>query len=160
MQAFWEGFTICNILEDEWKAPDPYLLKLVYGTDWIGEVTDYEEKTEYRDDGKPDYSEATGVTDHENDSERETILAMDFVYREDGTLYYRDYSHNDRVGSTWGSVNSFYDEKERVVYESGYITHGYVEHYYIYEDESDKPAYCLYLDHNSGYAFPEMVKYC
>lgn len=157
--TFWEGFTICNILEDEWKAPDHYLLKLVYGTDWIGEVTDYEEKTEYRDDGKPDYSEATGVIDHENDSERETILAMDFVYREDGTLYYRDYSHNDRFGSTWGSVNSFYDEKERVVYESGYITHGYIEYYYIYEDESNKPAYCLYLDHNSGYAFPEMVKY-
>ena len=36
---------------------------------------------------------------------------------------------------------------------------GNTENYYIYEDESSKPAYCLYLDNNLGYAIPAMVNY-
>ena len=158
--AYMQGFTLCTITEEKWKEPDKYLLESVYGTSGADEVTDYEENTEYRADEKPDYSEATGVMDSESDNERETILKMNFVYREDGTLYCRDYSHNqDIFGTTWSSVHSSYDEKERVVYESGYITHGYTENYYIYEDESSKPAYCLYIDNNLGYAIPAMVKY-
>lgn len=154
------GFTICNVSKEEWKEPDWYLLKSIYGTKGVDEVEDYEEKIKYRTDGKVDCSEATGVMDSWDDKERESILKLDFIYREDGTLYCRDYYHNEKIfGTTESTLNSFYDEKERVAYESGYITHGFVEYYYIYEDESDKPTYCLYLDYNLGYVIPQMVRY-
>ena len=47
-----------------------------------------------------------------------------------------------------------------VCYERAYITHGSLDYYYIYEDESAAaPAYCLYLDGNLGTWFPELVRY-
>ena len=33
---------------------------------------------------------------------------------------------------------------------AGYITHGSLEYYYIYEESDMEPAYCLELDHNGG----------
>ena len=36
-------------------------------------------------------------------------------------------------------LRSYYDEKERVVFEDGYITSGDQEYYYIYEGDSDVP---------------------
>lgn len=111
----------------------------------------------------PNYDEVRNwfmLTVTEDGEELVPILKINFVYREDGTLYCRDYYHNQKIfGTTESTLEYFYDEKERIEYKSGYITHGYVEYYYIYEDESDKPAYCLYLDHNLGYAIPAMVKY-
>lgn len=155
------GFTLRVLYEGEWEERDKYSLKNVNGYDstesgdWI---TDYEANAVYREDGRPDYFESSGRID--DYPERSTLISINFVYREDGTLYYRDYDHNSLAFETYLSyLDSYYDEKERVVYEKGYITHGHVEYYYIYEDESDKPAYCLYLDHNLGYEIPEMVKY-
>lgn len=161
---FLYGFTQCMLPEVEWKEKDNYLLKSVYGTDGSGIVPDYEEKIEYREDGRPDYFEATGMVEYEDGEEQVPILKINFIYREDGTLYCREYSHNGKIfGTTQESMYSFYDEKERVVYETGYITHGYIEYYYVYEDEGDKtaivPTYCLCLDHNQGYAIPSMVKF-
>ena len=155
------GFTLRVLYEGEWEERDKYSLKNVNGYDgtesgdWI---TDYEANTAYREDGRPDYFESSGRID--DFPERSTLISINFVYREDGTLYYRDYDHNSLAFETSLSyLDSYYDEKERVVYEKGYITHGHVEYYYIYEDESDKPAYCLCLDHNLGYVIPQMISY-
>lgn len=157
---FMYGFTQYMLPEAEWEEQDKYLLKSIHGTDGAGRVSNYEDRTEYRDDGRPDYFKATGLVSYEGVKEQVPILEINFIYRDDCILYCRDYCHNGKVfGTTESTLDCYYDEKERIVYKVGYITHGYVEHYYIYEDESDKPAYCLYLDHNSGYAFPEMVKY-
>lgn len=157
---FLYGFTQCMMPETEWEDQGKYLLKSVDGTYGAGRGSNYEEKIEYREDGRPDYFEATGRVTYEDGEELVPILEINFVYREDGTLYCRDYYHNQKIfGTTESTLDCFYDEQERIVYKTGYITHGYVEYYYIYEDESDKPAYCLYLDHNLGYAIPAMVKY-
>lgn len=157
---FLYGFTQCMMPETEWEDQGKYLLKSVDGTYGAGRGSNYEEKIEYREDGRPDYFEATGRVTYEDGEELVPILKINFVYREDGTLYCRDYYHNQKIfGTTESTLDCFYDEQERIVYKTGYITHGYVEYYYIYEDESDKPAYCLYLDHNLGYAIPAMVKY-
>lgn len=158
---FQYGFTLRAMSEEEWEERDKYSLKTVDGYDgtesgdWI---KDYEANVVRREDGRPDYFESTGRID--DYPERSTLISINFVYREDGTLYYRDYDHNGLAFETFLSyLDSYYDEKERVVYEKGYITHGHVEYYYIYEDEGDKPAYCLYVDNNLGYAIPAMVKY-
>ncbi|MBD5472992.1 MAG: hypothetical protein HDR20_08860 [Lachnospiraceae bacterium] len=155
------GFTLRVLYEGEWEERDKYSLKTVDGydgtesEDWI---KDYEANAVYREDGRPDCFESSGRID--DSPERSTLISINFVYREDGTLYYRDYDHNGLAFETSLSyLDSYYDEKERVVYEKGYITHGHVEYYYIYEDESDKPAYCLYLDHNLGYVIPQMIRY-
>ncbi|MDE7477663.1 MAG: hypothetical protein K2M91_06905, partial [Lachnospiraceae bacterium] len=88
------------------------------------------------------------------------VVEINFIYRDDGTLYCRNYNHNQRIfGTTLLSRNSYYDEHGRVSYENGYITHGMLEYYYIYEDESEKPAYLLELDYDLGYAIPSIVHY-
>lgn len=88
------------------------------------------------------------------------------LQKDTGTLTIRDekeYSHHDLVfGSTLCSLDSFYDTHERVIYERGYITHGHLEYYYLYEDRdgkiAEKPAYILEIDYNLNYAIPNMIK--
>ena len=88
------------------------------------------------------------------------IEDLHYVYRDDGTLYYRDYTHNPMIfGTTFCSLESYYDKSGRVVYESGYITHGRLEYYYIYKDEGDKPEYLLEIDYNGGYVIPHIKCY-
>ena len=91
------------------------------------------------------------------------ILRIEFVYREDGTLYYRHYYHTHQAfGTTLQGLDSYYDAHGRAVSESGYITHGWLEYYYIYEDGNgriaDQPAYVLEIDHNMGCPFPKMIR--
>lgn len=58
----------------------------------------------------------------------------------DGTLFYRGYWHTTYLYMTNDHVlSSFYDEKERVVYEDGYITSGDLEYYYVYEGDGNIP---------------------
>jgi len=156
-----KGFTLCSMTEAEWNGHDPFIFQSVYGTSSTDyeDVKDYEENTEYTDAGKPDCFVAKGRIDEQ----MQDILKIDYIYREDGSLFLRDYYHNDWVfGTTLQSLDSFYDEQERVVFESGYITHGKLEYYYIYEDRdgktADKPAYILYLDYNLDYVIPQMIK--
>ncbi len=155
------GFTLRVLYEGEWEERDKYSLKNVNGydgTEYGDWIKDYEANVVWREDGRPDYYESTGRID--DYPERSTLISINFVYREDGTLYFRDYDHNGLAFETFLSyLDSYYDEKERVVYEKGYITHGHVEYYYFYEEEIDKPAYCLYLDHNLGYVIPQMIRY-
>lgn len=88
------------------------------------------------------------------------------LQKDTGTLTIRDekeYSHHDLVfGSTLCSLDSFYDTHERVIYERGYITHGHLEYYYLYEDRdgkiAEKPAYILEIVYNLDYAIPNMIK--
>ena len=75
-------------------------------------------------------------------------------------MFCRRYRHNSYVfGTAFCTLDSFYDEKNRVIYENGYITHGSLLYYYFYDGEGRKPKYCLELDDNLGYYIPVMVKY-
>lgn len=162
-----QGFTSCSFTEAKWNGGDPYTLCSVYGT--TGEehenVKDYEKSIEYTAFGKPDIFVSRGrVEGWSAEDEMQDILRIKFIYREDGTLFYRDYYHTHQVfGTTLQGLDSFYDEHERVIYESGYITHGYLDYYYIYEDKGGKiaemPTYTLVIDHNMGYAVPNMIKW-
>ncbi|MDE7113301.1 MAG: hypothetical protein K2O57_03845, partial [Acetatifactor sp.] len=159
------GFTVNTVLEQEWAGADAFSMKTVYGDEGTDYTKNYEEIIEYTSNGLPDYFCYQGVVEArgengETPKELSTVVEIDYIYRDDGTLFYRQYWHDPmEFGTTLCSLNSFYDERGRVVYENGYITHGKLEYYYIYENEEEKPAYCLILDHNVGYTIPNIVRY-
>ncbi|MDE5588369.1 MAG: hypothetical protein K2J60_04400 [Acetatifactor sp.] len=147
------GYLFHGVGEHEWVQYQPYVLENrdgETGKEWLdgGEVLSYEEEYRYRADGKPEYFCAKGLADFYGNGPEETIfLQIDFVYRDDGCLACRKYSHNTWMwGTSFSSGTYLYDEKERLIYENLYVTHGGMSLYYIYEDDSDKPAYALMLD--------------
>lgn len=161
-----KGFTLCSPREVKWNGVDPYTFRSEYGTTGAEKenVEDYEENIEYTEFGKPDCFVSRGrVEGWSAEDQMQDILRINFIYREDGTLFYRDYYHSHQAfGTTLQGLHSFYDEQEQVILERGYITHGQLEYCYIYEDTdgetADKPTYILYLDYNMGYVNPDMIK--
>ncbi|MDE7207369.1 MAG: hypothetical protein K2N90_09490 [Lachnospiraceae bacterium] len=155
------GFTVNTVSDQEWAGAVSFFGKNIYGND----MGDYEELIEYTSSGLPAYICYQGVTERENglgelSKALEPVMEVNYVYRDDGTLFYREYWHDSiAFETTLSSLHSFYDDVGRVVYENGYITHGTLEYYYIYEGESKKPAYCLEVDHNVGYAISNIVRY-
>lgn len=154
------GFAFSSIRDAGWEEADPFDLKSVQGTTGENQVIAYEENLEYTKDNKPDYFESKGVItwlkDGHDGEDKDSILRINLTYRDDGTLFYRSYSHNPYMfGTGCMSMYSYYDEAERMVYEYEYITHGALEFYYIYEDAGRDPKYCLQLD----YIYPVMIRY-
>lgn len=87
------------------------------------------------------------------------VVDIHFIYRANGTLKQKNCSyHPARFGTTRDSERCYYDSKERLVYVNAYVTHGYIEDYYIYEGSSKTPSYRLTVDHGPAYA-QEFVKY-
>lgn len=159
------GFAFDAVSDGTWKESDPYLLASVDGETGEKSVDDYEENIDYTETEKVDCYRSLGIVglhDEEGNviNEKSTIVKINYIYRDDGTLFYRDYYHNDYVfGSTWQSCDSYYDESERIVYETAYITHGSLEYYYIYDNAGREPKYALYLDDNLGYCIPVCVRF-
>lgn len=140
---------------------DRYSVKALDGSDGSEDVEDYEESVIYREDGLPaQYVSRGRVTYLTEEREITGLLQIDWSYREDGTLQKRDYWHNSMVFGTWySSRQSYYDERERLVYEHCYVTHGSVDYYYIYGEKSEVPVYCLIIDHNTGMLCAELLEY-
>lgn len=152
------GFTVCNMGSGLWEEGKVFSLLSVYGSADLGKGG--QELVEYTESGKPDYVRRQGPMEDCGVEYLGDWVTINYIYREDGTLFCRDYHHDALTfGSTLCSLDSFFDEKERLVYETGYITHGSCEYYYIYEDEGNIPACCLCLDYNGGYAIPYMVRF-
>lgn len=154
------GFVFDTCSAAEWEERDPFSMTSVTGTDGADMVKDYEEICEYTESGRIDYFRSQGDIDWLVEAGGlQKILEINFIYREDGTLVCKEYSHNSYMfATTFSYYKSFYDEKERLIYAEGYITHGSLEYYYIYTDNSKKPAYCLCLDW-AGDCYPDMIKY-
>lgn len=160
------GFTLRSIPEIKWNGMDPFAFQSVYGTTGKEQerIKDYEESVAYNAFGKPDWFVSRGrVEGWSAEDMMQDILRIEFIYREDGSLYYRHYYHTHQAfGTTLQGLDSYYDAHGRVIFESGYITHGWLEYYYIYEDGdggiADRPAYVLEIDHNMGCPFPKMIR--
>lgn len=130
-----------------------------YGETGSDYVSSYEENIEYDDAGKVVHFDSSGIYE-EDDEEPSYILWMDYEYDDNGLLNHRQYYHNPRIIGTWYQVwDSYFDGLGRLEHEYLYITHGWVDYYYIYSDESAQPSYCLFLDDNLGWWMPEFVKY-
>ena len=159
------GFIFEGVTVEEWEPEDTFST-LSYDGVYAGErdVLGYREIYEYTDDGKLSFFQASGIVywygDEDGKDEELSLLSMDYVYRNDGTLYHKEYHHLDALFSTaFQSQNSDYDELGRLVCKIGYITHGYLDYYYIYEDEGEKPSYCICFDDGPGYVLPTMTVY-
>lgn len=147
------GYVFHGMEEQAWEQYSPYLLQNRYGEtgkEWLdgSEVLSYGEDCRYRADGRPEYFCAGGLARFYGEEPEETVyLELDYIYRDDGTLACRKYSHNTWIwGTSYSSGVYLYDEAERLTYENLYVTHGGMSFYYIYEDDSDQPVYALMLD--------------
>lgn len=121
--------------------------------EWIWQ---YEEKKEYNAAGRLAFYEGTCMTDFYSDDPREmTVVSGEYTYRKDGSLLSCYRFRSDMLFGTSGHTKtSWYDEKEREVYSTQYITHGSIEDYYIYDGESKTPLCVLELDDNLGSYYP------
>ncbi|MCM1253773.1 MAG: DUF3876 domain-containing protein [Clostridium sp.] len=157
------GFVFDALYQGEWKAADPYDVTAVTGSTREEDVREYEEIIEYTEDGKLDYYKSMAFVDWigpEEKTEKDTLLEINYIYRDDGTLYYRVYHHNSMVWETTDcSMSSYYDELGRIVYKKGYVTHGSAYEYYIYDNNGNEPKYYLYIDKNLGYCIPALVRF-
>ena len=146
--------------QGEWEGHDPFAMSSESGSDGSELVTEYEKALEYRDDGQPDWYQSQGVIEWlRDDMGPYKILDINWVYRETGKLFYREFYQNSHLwGTTRQALYDYYDEDGRLIYESAYITHGSLDYFFIYTDGSCRPAYCLQLDNNLGYCIPLMVE--
>ena len=140
---------------------DRYSMSSFGGGDIDSGIEDYEESAMYLENGRPiSYTSQGWITYLHDKKETEKILEIEWSYRDDGTLRERDYWHNSMVFGTWySSRQSYYDAQERLVWEHCYVTHGSVDYYYIYEDESEVPEYCLIIDNNTNLMCAELLEY-
>lgn len=167
-KAAMSGFSFSSVKNGKWTNPETYALKPYFSeidnVKEIDGIENYEETVENLKDGRPDYFQSQGIVswlgDDDSANEISTILTINFIYRNDGTLFYKDYGHNPYVFVTSNcTMHIYYDELERIKYESNYITHGHLEYYYIYKNNSNKPSYCLALDYYSDNHVPIFMKY-
>lgn len=157
------GFAFEHVKETEWEPEDTFSTLSYYGTDARGiNVSGYREIYEYTDDGKLSSFEARGtITDYGEGGERgeDSLLFMDYYYRNDGTLFFKRYTHHHILfGSAYQGQSIYYDEQGRIVYNSCYITSGGREYFYIYEGDKEKPAYRLLIEAGGG-IIPYMTVY-
>ena len=77
----------------------------------------------------------------------ETLIRENYVYRDDGTLYYHGRSHNAYYyGIDYMAMNEKYDLSSRLVYSSALVMTGSNELYNFYDGASKKIKYQIFLD--------------
>lgn len=121
--------------------------------EWIWQ---YKENKKYNAAGRLSFYEGTCMTDFYSEDPLEmTVISGEYTYRKDGSLLSCYRFRSDMIFGTWGHTKtSWYDEKEREVYATQYVTHGSVEDYYIYDGESKTPLCVLELDNDLGSYYP------
>ena len=87
------------------------------------------------------------------------LCEFTYDYDEEGTLLHRNVFSHYTFHTTAPGQDGYYDDQGRLAYERGYITHGSTDTYYIYEGDSKKPAYVLYLDECHQTSFPQFLRY-
>lgn len=157
------SFVVNDIKESKWQEPNPFDTKAYDGSDGANQVEDYEETFEYCEDGKLNHFHSKGnitwLKDAKTDG-KDSLIQIDYIYRDDGTLFYQSYYHNGYVfGSTFSTQNKFFDHVGRICYEERYITHGNMIYYYFYDGHERKPTYLLSLDCGIGAYIPHLIRY-
>ncbi len=130
---------------DKWKE---YKLSSLHDSEEFSDIHDYEEHEIRNEQGKITNYKCEGIIGWMEEEGKQTIIETDCYYRGDGTLERKESFYNSWVfGSYRFAEKLYYDVSERLVYTNAYITHGYLEDYYIYEENEDSPSCCLTLDH-------------
>lgn len=141
------GFDIYECETAVWQ--DKRLSVIKDGYDTPSYLKEYQEYWEYNDRNQPVRFTSTGLIEGWADSPyTDEIVRVEFYYREDGTLERKYSYYNDRCFDTYRMTeDTYYDEAERPVYTSAYVTHGFEEDYYIYTEDGTTPSYRLTVDH-------------
>ena len=163
-EAVPASFSFHDCQKAGWAKADPFSVTRMQGytvEDVAEEIDEYREFVEYNTEGKISSYKAHGnYEEMEETLMGDMLVEIAFHYREDGSLYRKDYRHNARVfGTSCSPWTAYYDESQRLVYERFYLTHGGMEIFYIYEDEDDTPEYCLKLDCNLDEVYAELIQY-
>ncbi|MCR5627353.1 MAG: hypothetical protein K6F99_08545 [Lachnospiraceae bacterium] len=94
----------------------------------------------------------TGITPIRTDGE---IFSIEYTFDNNNKLKHRYIRHDSGYFGTYATTESQdFDEDERLIHYRGYQTHGGYERYFIYPENTDTPAYSVFVDDHSG------VKYC
>lgn len=159
-RATRDGFAFEEVETGVWEPQEEFSKLTVYGDDVSKYASGYKEIYEYTDDGKISSFEARGMDLVDRVPMEVRLLSLDYIYRDDGTLYHREYDHYPKFfSSTSQSKSGDYDEQGRLVYQYSYITHGAMDDYYIYDGNHTEPKYCLFLDWGNNYAYVRMIAY-
>lgn len=160
--AEWNGYLWGDYMDpvviyvDERLRPEDYM-----GDYHYDEIKEYDESgrlVEYRVTNVDDYVEEISSYAKDSYDGWNDALKVSYEYQANGELAYREYFHNSYIfGTTQSSLQTWFDEQGRPVYECAYITHGCLEWFYIYEDEDEIPEYVLSLD--MGWGTPEFTRY-
>lgn len=156
-EAYIVAFDITECERKEWQDNRFALTK--DGTD-TSVLENYEENCEYNENGQLTKFESKGIL-KDSEGAEDTIVSIEFFYREDGTLERKECYYNQWLfGTTRSTELLYYDSQERLIYTWAYITHGCLEDYYIYNGDSMEPAYCLTVDHfGTGACMLDFAKY-
>ncbi|MGL5434026.1 MAG: DUF5991 domain-containing protein [Lachnospiraceae bacterium] len=145
-QVTMYGFEIGSWSMGEWDESIP---SVKTGKEDDLQLEEYEEEYTYNEQGQNTYFGSYGVVTGYKEPVREWVVKIVSTYRKDGTIQKQKRSYNARqLGRRSGTY--YYDQQERLEYVDAYITHGYLESYFIYEGEDRRPQYCLVLDHGGG----------
>lgn len=160
------GFSFYECKKAKWKYEqnDKMSLLAIDRSDGKDKgIKDLKEIRNYNDNGQLIFYELTGILEKfykENNNEQDTIIEAKFTYREDGTLAEKYFYNNTWIwGSSFSSRINEYDEKERILRTSNYITHGSYEQFYLYSGDNNIPDYCLELDVGLGMCVPYFIVY-
>lgn len=160
-RATRDGFAFEEVETGVWEPQEEFSKLTVYGDDVSKSASGYKEIYKYTDDGKISSFEARGMDLVDKVPMEVSLLSLDYIYRDDGTLYHREYHHYQKFFSSTGqSEDGDYDKQGRLVYRYSYITHGAMDEYYIYNGNHKEPKYRLFLDWGaSNYAYVRMIAY-
>lgn len=113
------------------------------------EMRNYEEQYEYNDAGQiTEFYAKAETTMFTDDWLPISIASYSCVYYDNGNVKEQHFfRHSLLFGTSDSTATLYYDEKGRITYIRSYITHGSLEHYFIYEDDGDIPAYGIVIDH-------------
>ena len=145
-----DGFAFEEVETGVWKPQDTFSTRVISGKNtreqhWPREIY------EYTEDDKLSSFEAKTTDLVDGEPMEVSLLSLDYIYRDDGTLYHKEYCHYPKFYGTTGCTQSGdYDEQGRLAWQYSYITHGAIDEYYLYEGNSTEPAYCLFLDWGGG----------
>lgn len=132
---------------DSIVIPDPYCFLSIGGETGTDVVEGYRDEKEYDDNGNliryTSYGVLNGFPDYDGET---TVLECNYSYNDEGVLIRWNQYQNSRIWGTQFQTRSYYcDQKGKPLFLSAYITHGFVEYYYIYEDK-EKPQYIIMVD--------------
>lgn len=160
------AFVFDRISEEEWND-DTFSTLTWYEQDAQLYTDNPRLISQYTDDGRLSFYQVRGITEETEqkwsegiESMDDPLLTIDWIYRNDGTLYHKYYYHDSAMFAATGySQDVYYDELGREVYRDEYVAHGAVDWFYIYDDDNRKPHYCLLLDQKGVYSVPMMLVY-